>query len=98
MTRSARRRRPCPISRSTVGLRGRRLRAGRVVQMIDVTIDDLFFPFSDEIYFGERVGLVGPNGTGKTHLMNALAGRWRPVTCRDDQATDRGRRSGCSRR
>ena len=43
-------------------------------EMIDVTVDDLFFPFSDEIYFGERVGLIGPNGTGKTHLMNALAG------------------------
>ena len=64
---------PVPDQQINVGLRGADS-ARRVVQVVDVTIDDLFFPFSDEIYFGERVGLVGPNGTGKTHLMNALAG------------------------
>src|SRR5579875_763401 len=31
-------------------------------------------PFSDEIHFGERVGVIGPNGGGKTALMRALAG------------------------
>ena len=64
---------PVPDQQIHVGLRGADS-ARRVVQMIDVTVDDLFFPFSDEVYFGERVGLIGPNGTGKTHLMNALAG------------------------
>jgi ATPase subunit of ABC transporter with duplicated ATPase domains len=64
---------PVPDQQIHVGLRGADS-ARRVVQMIDVTVDDLFFPFSDEIHFGERVGLIGPNGTGKTHLMNALAG------------------------
>lgn len=64
---------PVPDQQIHVGLRGADS-ARRVVQMTDVTVDDLFFPFSDEIYFGERVGLIGPNGTGKTHLMNALAG------------------------
>jgi ATPase subunit of ABC transporter with duplicated ATPase domains len=30
-------------------------------------------PFSDEIHFGERVGVIGPNGGGKTALMSTLA-------------------------
>jgi ATPase subunit of ABC transporter with duplicated ATPase domains len=30
-------------------------------------------PFSEEIHFGERVGVIGPNGGGKTALMRALA-------------------------
>ena len=49
--------------------------ARRVVKFDAVAVGDLFLPFSDEIHFGERVGLIGPNGTGKTHLLNALNGR-----------------------
>jgi ATPase subunit of ABC transporter with duplicated ATPase domains len=49
--------------------------ARRVVKFEDVAVGDLFLPFSDEIHFGERVGLIGPNGTGKTHLLNALDGK-----------------------
>ncbi len=40
----------------------------------DVAIDGLVRPFEDEIHFGERVGLIGPNGSGKTHLIRLLAG------------------------
>ncbi|MFT7600380.1 MAG: ATPase subunit of ABC transporter with duplicated ATPase domains [Acidimicrobiales bacterium] len=52
--------------------------ARRVVDMKGVAIDDLFFPFSDEIHFGERLGLIGPNGTGKSHLLRALSGEIEP--------------------
>ena len=48
--------------------------ARRVVKFEDVAVGDLFAAFSEEVHFGERVGLIGPNGTGKTHLLNALYG------------------------
>ena len=64
---------PVPDQQIKVRLRGADS-ARRVVQMVDVSIGDLFLPFSDEVHFGERVGLIGPNGTGKTHLLSALAG------------------------
>ncbi len=52
--------------------------ARRVLDLRAVGMDDLFFSFSDEIHFGERVGLIGPNGTGKSHLLRALAGDLEP--------------------
>jgi ATPase subunit of ABC transporter with duplicated ATPase domains len=48
--------------------------ARRVVDMRKIAIDGLVRPFEDEIHLGERVGLIGPNGSGKTHLIRLLAG------------------------
>ncbi len=64
---------PVPDQRIKVRLRGADS-ARRVAALNGVSVDGLFLPFSDEIHFGERVGLIGPNGTGKTHLLGALAG------------------------
>ena len=64
---------PVPDQQIYVNLRGADA-ARRVVKFDDLSIGDLFLPFSDEIHHGERVGLIGPNGTGKSHLLNALAG------------------------
>jgi ATPase subunit of ABC transporter with duplicated ATPase domains len=68
---------PVPDQKIHVNLRGADS-ARRVVQLIDVSVSNLFFPFSDEVHFGERVGLIGPNGTGKTHLLGALHGSIEP--------------------
>ncbi len=68
---------PVPDQQIHVRLRGADS-ARRVAKLDDVAIGDLFLPFSDEVHFGERLGLIGPNGTGKSHLLNALAGTLTP--------------------
>ena len=68
---------PVPNQQIYVNLRGADA-ARRVAKLDQVSIGGLFFPFSDEIHHGERLGLIGPNGTGKSHLLAALAGTTKP--------------------
>ena len=68
---------PVPEQQIKVRLRGGDA-ARRVAKLDGVSVGDLFLPFSDEIHHGERVGLIGPNGTGKSHLLRALAGESAP--------------------
>ncbi|MCW2990457.1 MAG: transporter related protein [Solirubrobacterales bacterium] len=66
---------PAPVSDQQIKVRMRGADSARLaLVMHDVGIDGLVHPFSEEIHFGERVGLIGPNGGGKTHLMRAFAG------------------------
>lgn len=53
--------------------------ARRVLRLTDVGFDGLVEPFSEEVFFGERIGLIGPNGSGKSHIMRALAGDEEPT-------------------
>ena len=66
---------PAPVvDRSiTVHIRGGDS-ARRVLDLRALEIAGLVDAFSDEIHFGERVGVIGPNGSGKTQLMRVLAG------------------------
>jgi ATPase subunit of ABC transporter with duplicated ATPase domains len=39
-----------------------------------LALPGLVAPFDTEIHFGERVGILGRNGTGKSHFLRLLAG------------------------
>ena len=36
-------------------------------------LEDLTFPFDLEIWYGDRVAVLGANGTGKSHFLRLLA-------------------------
>jgi ATPase subunit of ABC transporter with duplicated ATPase domains len=46
----------------------------RAVVVEGLSFPGLVAPFSTEVVFGERIGVLGLNGTGKTHFLGLLAG------------------------
>ncbi|PFG36333.1 ATPase subunit of ABC transporter with duplicated ATPase domains [Flavimobilis soli] len=47
--------------------------AKRAVVCEDLELTGLMQPFSTELWFGERVAVLGSNGSGKSHFMRLLA-------------------------
>ncbi|MCB7136745.1 ABC-F family ATP-binding cassette domain-containing protein [Cellulosimicrobium marinum] len=58
--------------RVTVRLTGGRT-AKRAVTCHDLGLTGLLRPFDLEVFFGERVAVLGSNGSGKSHLLRLLA-------------------------
>ncbi len=70
---------PSPVADQAIAVRIRGSDSARIVlDLRSLGIAELVSPFSDEIHFGERVGVIGPNGSGKTALMSVLAGTREP--------------------
>jgi ATPase subunit of ABC transporter with duplicated ATPase domains len=62
-----------PPKRQNVRMRLRGGRTGkRALSMQELELTGLTKPFSAEVWFGERVAVLGANGTGKTHLLTLL--------------------------
>ncbi|MER5830131.1 ATP-binding cassette domain-containing protein [Streptomyces sp. NPDC002130] len=55
-----------------------RLRGGRTgvraITCTDLELSGLMKPFGLEVFFGERVAVLGSNGSGKSHFLRLLAG------------------------
>ena len=59
--------------RVTMRLRGART-GKRAVVCERLELTDLMRPFDLEVWFGERVAVLGSNGSGKSHFLRLLAG------------------------
>jgi ATPase subunit of ABC transporter with duplicated ATPase domains len=46
----------------------------RVVTCKDLTLENLTEPFTFEIYYQDRVAILGKNGSGKSHFLRRLSG------------------------
>jgi ATPase subunit of ABC transporter with duplicated ATPase domains len=55
-----------------------RLKGGRTgvraFECVDLELTGLMKPFSTEVFYGERVAVLGGNGSGKSHFLRLLAG------------------------
>jgi ATPase subunit of ABC transporter with duplicated ATPase domains len=66
---------PQPPRPQNVKMRLKGGRTGvRVITFRALELPGLVQPFDLEIFYGERVALLGSNGTGKSHLLRLLAG------------------------
>jgi ATPase subunit of ABC transporter with duplicated ATPase domains len=66
---------PAPPTDRSVTMRLRGGRSGkRVLECKRLELEGLTEPFDFEVWQGERVAILGPNGTGKSHFLRLLAG------------------------
>lgn len=66
---------PAPPSEQRVNMKLTGADSGRKVVMCDaLELVGLTYPFSVDVYFGDRVAVIGPNGSGKSHFVRLLDG------------------------
>jgi energy-dependent translational throttle protein EttA len=65
---------PLPPKEQSVRMNLRGGRTGkRAVVCSELELENLTFPFDLEIWYGDRVAVLGANGTGKSHFLRLLA-------------------------
>ncbi|HIV59433.1 MAG TPA: ATP-binding cassette domain-containing protein [Candidatus Stackebrandtia faecavium] len=65
---------PIPPRPQNVSMQLKGGRTGkRAVVCEQLELEDLTFPFDLEIWYGDRVAILGGNGTGKSHFLRLLA-------------------------
>ncbi|MFD3803859.1 ATP-binding cassette domain-containing protein [Streptomyces sp. NPDC058619] len=66
---------PEPPREQEISMRLRGGRTGvRAVTVEDLELTGLMRPFDLEVFYGERVAVLGSNGSGKSHFLRLLAG------------------------
>ncbi|KAA0082082.1 ABC transporter ATP-binding protein [Mycolicibacterium sp. P9-64] len=66
---------PEPPRKQDITMRLRGGRTGlRAITCQDLELTGLMNPFSLEVFYGERVAVLGSNGSGKSHFLRLLAG------------------------
>ncbi|MFF9805113.1 ABC-F family ATP-binding cassette domain-containing protein [Streptomyces coeruleorubidus] len=66
---------PEPPKEQDIRMRLRGGRTGvRAITCTDLELIGLMKPFDVEVFFGERVAVLGSNGSGKSHFLRLLAG------------------------
>lgn len=66
---------PEPPKEQDIRMRLRGGRTGvRAITCTDLELSGLMKPFDLEVFFGERVAVLGSNGSGKSHFLRLLAG------------------------
>jgi len=66
---------PAPPREQQVKMRLKGGRTGvRAFECVDLELSGLMKPFSTEIFYGERVAVLGGNGSGKSHFLRLLGG------------------------
>ena len=66
---------PEQVKEQNVSMRLEGGRSGkRVVMAEGLELADLTFPFDIELWYGDRIAVVGLNGTGKSHFLRLLNG------------------------
>ena len=66
---------PVTVREQRIDMRLGGARTGKRAVIIEqLELDGLTDPFDLEVWFGERVAVLGPNGVGKSHFLRLLAG------------------------